>query len=275
MTKRLIINADDYGRTQGVSEGIRSAHLNGIVTSTTAMMNMPGIEAALEKAQRDCPKLGIGVHLVLTAGKPLLPPSTVSTLTGGGDHFPTATGFVDILPGLDTDQVRSEWEAQVQKFIRLTGKKPDHLDSHHHTSYFTTHLFENMLEMAIDLDCAIRPPLADGNSDLPMDLPSELSQQATDFLPQLLERFNPRAPENFYSNFYDETATMETIIQILGDLQDGTSEMMCHPGIADKELISGSIYNIQRENELNLLKDPSIRSLIFKQDVQLINYSRL
>ena len=77
--KRLIVNADDYGRTRGVSAGIREAHLHGIVTSTTAMMNFPGVQADLARACDDCPQLGLGVHLVLTAGRPLRPAENVPT----------------------------------------------------------------------------------------------------------------------------------------------------------------------------------------------------
>ena len=275
MSIQLIINADDYGRTPGVSAGIRSAHLQGIVTSTTAMMNMPGIETALEQTQKDCPNLGLGVHLVLTSGRPLLPTSRVPSLTGGLDHFPSANGFLDYLTDINPEQVRGEWDAQVQKFIHLTGKKPDHLDSHHHTSYFTPALFEIMLEIARELDCAIRPPLAEGGSDLPIDLPPELGQQAMDFLPPLLSRFNPRRPDNFFSSFYDKSATLDNLLGIISSLPAGTSEIMCHPGIADQELLSGSSYSLQRENELGLLIDPTVSTFIMEQDIHLINYSQL
>jgi len=275
MSIQLIVNADDYGRTPGVSEGIRSAHLQGIVTSTTAMMNMPGIEVELEKALIDCPNLGLGVHLVLTAGKPLISSSCVPSLTSETGHFPSATEFLDKLPDIDPDQVRFEWEIQIQKFIKLTGKKPDHLDSHHHTSYFTSSLFEIMLELARDLDCAIRPPLAEGNSDLPLDLPPELGKLAMGFLPALMEKFKPRRPENFFSSFYDQSVNLENLSRILTNLPHGSSEIMCHPGIADPELVSGSSYNVQREKELKVLKDQSIYALIQQLGIQLINYSQL
>lgn len=275
MPIRLIVNADDYGRTAGVSAGIRNAHLKGIVTSTTAMMNMTGIEEALEKAQRECPKLGLGVHLTLTAGKPLRPITEVPSLTGGSDHFPSATGFMEILSKVDPEQVRSEWDAQIQKFILLTGKKPDHLDSHHHTSYFSPELFEIMLTFARSLGCGIRPPLAEGNSELPMDLPPELGSQAMNFLPPLLRRFNPLCPENFYSSFYDESVNLENLIKILSNIPKGTSELMCHPGYADQELITGSAYNIQREKELAILTDPATYTCIHDRNIQLINYSEL
>jgi predicted glycoside hydrolase/deacetylase ChbG (UPF0249 family) len=77
--KRLIINADDFGLTPGVTRGILDAHLNGVVTSTSAMMNSPHIADSLAAAQ-DAPKLGMGVHLVLTWGKPMLTPGKSSHL---------------------------------------------------------------------------------------------------------------------------------------------------------------------------------------------------
>jgi predicted glycoside hydrolase/deacetylase ChbG (UPF0249 family) len=73
MTLRLIVNADDYGRTPGVSRGIREAHRRGIVTSTTCMMNMPAVVDDIALALEETPRLGLGVHLVLTSGRPLLP----------------------------------------------------------------------------------------------------------------------------------------------------------------------------------------------------------
>ena len=275
MATRLIVNADDYGRTEGVSTGIRSAHLNGIVTSTTAMMNIPGVEMGLEKAQRDCPQLGLGVHLVLTAGEPVLPATQVSTLTGGNDHFPSPVQFIQLMPGMDPDQVRAEWNAQIQKFIGLTGTKPDHLDSHHHTSYFSQPLFRVMLELASEFECAIRPPLAEGGSDLPFDLPAELGDQPTEYIPTLLKQFTPRLPENFFSSFYDKNATSENFLRIITNLPAGTSELMCHPGYSDPELVSVSSYNINREVELGVLIDPTIKKVIQDHAIQLITYAQL
>ena len=73
--KRLIINSDDYGRTPEVSRGIREAHLHGVVTSTTCMMNIPTTAADIQVALREAPLLGLGVHLVLTADRPIGPPA--------------------------------------------------------------------------------------------------------------------------------------------------------------------------------------------------------
>lgn len=273
--RQLIVNADDYGRTAGVSKGIRTAHLRGIVTSTTAMMNMPGIEVELEKVMKSCPSLGLGVHLVLTSGKPLLPDSKVRSLVDELGNFPSADAFLGKMAGVNIDQVHLEWTAQVEKFIKLTGRHPDHLDSHHHTSYFSPDLFRNMLELARDLECAIRPPLSEMGSGLPMDLPPELAIQPVDFIPSLLSEYNPRCPNNFYSSFYDQNATLENVITIITSLTPGTSELMCHPGLADEELIKGSIYNIQREAELKIITDPILLQILQDHQVQLIHFQDL
>ena len=74
--KRLIINADDYGRSPDISRGIRQAHLHGVVTSTTCMMNIPTTAADIAVAVRETPQLGLGVHLVLTMGRPVSAPET-------------------------------------------------------------------------------------------------------------------------------------------------------------------------------------------------------
>jgi len=69
--KKLIVNADDFGRSPGINRGILDAHLNGIVTSTTVMINYPDAAPGLEQALLKAPDLGIGLHLNLTSGRPV------------------------------------------------------------------------------------------------------------------------------------------------------------------------------------------------------------
>jgi hypothetical protein len=267
----LIVNADDYGRTPGVSRGIREAHLKGIVTSTTAMMNMPGIEAELRRAGEETPRLGLGVHLVLTAGAPLLPTARVASITGGSDRFPTLEEFNSRLQSIDADQAAAEWETQIRRFIQLTGKNPDHLDSHHHASYFSEALMEKMLILAKQFRCAIRP-INGGLENSLEAIPSAIRDSAKVYYPGLLGKYKPALPDRFIASFYDETATTERLLQILENLGEGTSELMCHPGYADKPLIEGSAYNRPRERELSILRSVPIREAIERRGIQLINY---
>jgi predicted glycoside hydrolase/deacetylase ChbG (UPF0249 family) len=86
MTRRLIVNADDYGRTPGVSQGILATHEEGIVTSTTVMINQPQIATHLREALA-CPKLGVGLHLVFTAGRPVLGAGAIPDLVRKDGQF--------------------------------------------------------------------------------------------------------------------------------------------------------------------------------------------
>jgi predicted glycoside hydrolase/deacetylase ChbG (UPF0249 family) len=275
MTRRLIVNADDYGRTRLVSAGIRSAHINGVVTSTTTMMNMPGVEEDLEASLRECPNMGIGVHLILTAGEPLTAKEKVLTLIDETGSFPSEKGFLDNLATINIDQVQLEWDKQIQKFVHLTGKAPDHLDSHHHASYFTAELFKLMLEFADTHQCCIRRPMVEGGQTLPMDLPSELGSQAVDFITALISRYSPRMPDSFCTSFFDQNATLEHLMEILGGVQEGTTELMCHPGFNDPELEKDSSYNKQRDREREILEDILLRTHLSDLEIELINFGDL
>jgi predicted glycoside hydrolase/deacetylase ChbG (UPF0249 family) len=272
--KYLVVNADDYGRTPGVSKGIREAHTNGIVTSTTVMMNMPGVEVELRRAQQETPKLGLGVHLVLTSGAPLLPPARVSSIVGGRNRFPTLQEFTDNLKAVDADQAIVEWDAQIQRFIKLAGRNPDHLDSHHHASYFSGALMEKMLILAEKYHCAIR--VINGGPENSFEtVPVEIRDSAKVYYPALFGKYKPNSPDRFIGAFYDETATTEQLLDILEKLEEGTSELMCHPGYADEILIEGSVYNRQRERELSILTSAPIRQAVERRGIQLINFGQL
>ena len=99
--KYLIVNADDFGASRGINRGIIEAHRNGIVTSTSLIVNTPfGEEAA--KLANEAPHLSVGLHVDL----PKAPDAT-------------------------TERLRQELRQQFARFVELMGRPPSHLDSHH------------------------------------------------------------------------------------------------------------------------------------------------
>jgi len=265
--KRLIINSDDYGRTPDISRGIRQAHLHGVVTSTTCMMNIPTTAADVAVAVKETPTLGMGVHLVLTMGKPIIPRESASSITDENANFFKYTPFMEHLSKINIDEVKTEWRAQIESFIKASGRKPTHLDSHHHSSYFSPELFHAMLELAKEYDCAIRFPFTQNVS-------SELAETHK-HVSELMKEFSPRRPDRFVVDFYDEGATQEVLMRILNNLSDGTSEIMCHPGYVDDAFASESVYNDQRERELKILTDPAIKEAIQANGIELITFAEL
>lgn len=278
--KKLIVNADDYGHGVLLSEGIRRAHLDGIVTSTTAMMNWPDAVSELPKALSQCPNLGLGVHLVLTSGKPLLPPGQVPTLVDENGNFRRPDPLMAHLADLNLDEVDAEWHSQVALFKQVTGRTPDHLDSHHHSSYASPALFERMLQLAHELNCPIRDPFADATAAHPSDYlwisdkPGGYAQ-----INVLFEKYRPRRPQLFWSNFYDDGATLANLIEfiqrIAADEAHETFELMCHPALTDEFLRQVSDYNDMRGVELNILTDPHPRALLQEYGIELVSFAIL
>jgi chitin disaccharide deacetylase len=272
MSARLIINSDDYGHTAGISRGIREAHLRGVVTSTSCMMNHPAVLGDMHLALKETPRLGLGVHLVLMAEKPLLPRERVKSITDDQGEFLKLDVFTARLHQIHMDEVKAEWRAQIETFIQTSGRKPTHLDSHHHCSYFSADLFRTMLELAREYDCAIRSPLT--YDDSIGHVPAE-SAALRDYVPSLLAEFNPRRPNALFVSFYDLGATRQELLRIIGLIDDGTYEVMCHPGYADAELLVTSSYNRKREGELQILTDPEIMDAIKTHGIALISFADL
>lgn len=278
MTRKLIINADDYGRTPGVSAGIRYAHVNGIVTSTSALMTRPGIAEDLELARRDCPELEIGVHLVSTSGPSLLPAQDIPSLTGGTPGFRGLVELTEDLASVVLEEAVAEWTAQIERFIALTGHTPGHLDAHHHFAYFRADLFEGMAGLAGRYGCPVRlqmPLPGYSIGGIPQDLLPDISA----YLPRLAARYGLRTPDYFYDGWYDDGATFSGLVDVLPALPEGSvTEMMCHPGYADSGLLDaedGSIYNRQRERELHILTNPALRSHLDAHGITLIHFQQL
>jgi chitin disaccharide deacetylase len=268
MEKKLIVNADDYGHLAGVSLGIGQAYLKGIVTSTSVMMNRPGAVNAIRIAQTECPGLGLGVHLVLTSGKPLLPPNRVSTLIDGEGFFHRPPALLEKSNEIEPAQVAAEWLSQLEAFKKAAGCSPDHLDSHHHISYANPALFELMLTLAAQEGAAIRVPYG-----------VEDTLFAENETVELLERFHPRHAQVFLGDFYDQDATLEKlkdyIEKIAEDPKHRTFELMCHPAVVDDELRQTSVYNDKRDEERILLQSEEIKLLLEKKHILLIRYSEL
>jgi len=275
MSIRLIVNSDDYGRTAAVSQGARNAHLFGIVTSTSCMMNMPTVTEDIRIAMQEAPRLGMGVHLVLTSGQPLLPAGQVPSLVSADGSFHKLDQFLARLDQIDPEQVIAEWRTQIEKFVATTGRAPTHLDSHHHSSYFTEPLFRGMLELAREYNAGIRLVIAQGDEDSMAGLPTEILTPIQEYAPRLLREFKPKTPDIFHASFYDAMATKEELLRLINGLQPGTAELMCHPGYADAILLAGSSYARQRESELAILTDPVIRQAIRTRRIELISFTQL
>ncbi len=273
MKRRLIVNADDYGRTPSVSRGICDAHLNGLVTTTTVMINLPG---ALEDVRRgiECaPTLAFGVHLNLTCGKPLTPPDRVPTLIDANGWFHGKHQMFSNPEILDLDEVKMECKAQIDRFLQ-TEVELDHLDSHHHFGIASSEIWFLITELAVEYDCGVRTPFPnDVREEELLELyPAGMIDFSRTQAKEQLETFAIPHPDYFYASFFGKNAVLDHLIELLNHLPKGVSEIMCHPGYSDESLEQTSGYNRIREQELAALTDQSALAAIDSSNIELHTY---
>jgi hopanoid biosynthesis associated protein HpnK len=131
--RRLVVNADDFGRSDSINEAVIRAHREGILTTASLMVNEPASEAAVRLA-RENPGLGVGLHLTLLCGHSALPHERIPGLVAENRQFarnPVAAGFRYFFQSDLRPQLRSEIRAQFDKF-RATGLPLDHVNGHLH-----------------------------------------------------------------------------------------------------------------------------------------------
>ncbi len=271
MPRYLIVNADDFGHTAGVTEGILRAHREGVVTSTTVVINKPAAAESIRMAQRDAPNLGLGLHLNLTSGKPVLPVERIPDLVQADGSFHRPPSLMPQLATIDTSQVEQELRAQVDRFVRQAGVAPDHLDSHHNATYVSPRIVSLMLQLALELGVPVRNSFPT-TEYIEEDPSAGLTPQDVSEITDLAAASQVRMPDHFFYHFYDEQATLGDLLNLLIDVPEGISELMCHPAVVDEALRASSVYVDRRGDELAVLTHPSVRELIAAEGIELISF---
>lgn len=247
--RRLIVNADDFGLSRGVNSGIVKAHRDGIVRSATVMVNQPAAVEAFALA-RDHPGLGVGIHFVLTGGRPVA--DRVESLTGPDGSF---LRLPELTERAEPEHIRRELQAQLDRFL-TSGLRPTHFDSHHHVCGLLPAAGEVLLDLAAALGVPIRP------------LGPEQSEAA-------MAR-GVATPDLFDYGFYGpEAVTVAALLERLAALRPGTTELMTHPAFIDDGLRQRSTYVEPRALELATLTDARILALVREAGIELISYREL
>jgi hopanoid biosynthesis associated protein HpnK len=288
--RNLIVNADDLGWTQGVNRGIAEAHRNGIVTSTSLLANGRAFEEGVQSALQS-PRLGVGVHLNLSDGKPLSPARQVKSLLDENGDFsggPETLLFRLAAKSLDAREVELEWNAQIEK-VRAAGVRPTHLDGHKHVQMLPG-LFAVALRLAkkhgieavrVSHEASsLRAALNSGGEPAGLMLKQGVQARGLKLLARdarkMAERAGIAAADYFCGIAQTGVLTKKGIQQMLASLPEGTTELMCHPGYADAELEkSATRLQKSRQTELEILTDKEIRKSIAVLGIRLINYGEI
>ncbi|GAA0410366.1 carbohydrate deacetylase [Paenibacillus motobuensis] len=248
MNRQVIINADDFGLSPGVNRGIIEAFKAGGITSTSLIVNMPGFDDAVQLA-RSYPDLSVGLHFNLTYGRPVSDPASVPSLVKEDGAFHSEA----IERIWDSRDVSRELKAQWDRLVK-TGLRPTHLDSHHLLHQHHPTIYKVMAQKAYNEGISLRRlQISHSLSDAPV----------------------PRMTDYILLDSYAGDEGRKRLRQHLLSLQEGVTEIVCHPGYVDDVLLQYSRWLEIREQELALFANQEVANTLAAIGVSPINYRAL
>ena len=271
---RLVINADDFGISPAVNAGILEAHAAGTVSSTSMMVHCPGWDDA-GRTIRSAPGLGVGLHLNLLVGAPII--AGVTSVDRRTGRFLSLSALVRrALAGrLDAGEIEAECEAQVAAVERL-GVRFTHIDSHRHTHALPV-VRRAVARVAARRGVPLRRPV-ESHRRFPNDVISQIHRGVIAWSWRVTSLGAPetRAPDYFIGVSMQGGERFEAqLAHVLDRLPAGSVELMVHPGRVDAALSAVDGYTWQRERELAALTSPAVRDRLRRGDIALVRFSEL
>lgn len=270
--RRLVINADDFGRSHSVNLAVAQAYDEGVLTTASLMVNEEGFEEAVALA-RQRPRLGVGLHLTLLCGRSALPPEEIPGLVDAQQRFssnPVTVGFRYFFNRKLVPQLRAEIEAQFKTF-RATGLPLDHVNGHLHLHLHPV-VFRLLKEQARAWGITrlrltwepfwLNARLARGRWLYRVShalIHRWLSAQARGELRRLQIRHTQRVFGLLQDSHVDE----DYVLGLLPHLPPGDSELYSHPSLD------------QFRHEFDALISPRVKTRVQSLGIQLIRYQDL
>lgn len=243
----LIVNADDANLTAGVNRAILEAHEEGIVTSTTFLINLP-VETKTVKSFLKAGRLGTGLHLNVSLGSPVTKQREIPSLVSE-TGFRKRDSLLTRLP--KASEVLLEYRGQIRLFRKCFGRMPTHLDTHHQLHdhpFFLRVLIAAAREFRLPVrrsslwnSSRIRPPVA----------------CAARLLGDL-------RPEKYWRK--------KTLADALKKIPSGVTEIMCHPGLLDQDLRAVTSFTTGRFKEYQVFRSGALRKRVESQGIRLTHY---
>ena len=278
--KRLIVNADDFGRHELINRAVEVAFNKGCLKSTTLMAGGAAFEDAVKIAKKN-PGLGVGIHFTLANGNPILPPEEIPSLVTaqGAFHADYVTFLKKYLSGkISLAEVRSELAAQLTKILRASLTLT-HFDSHQHL-----HHVPGIIQIALELAAAENisamrvadASLLDGALKNFGQVVGRLGLSSlAKFAGYQAHKKNIATPEHFAGIVAGESVSENFMLKLIENLRGGTTEVMLHPGTDNKILRDFCQWEHDFETELAAVTSPKVLSALADKNISAINFGGL
>lgn len=270
-----------------MNEAVERAHREGVLTAASLMVGAPAAAAAVARA-RTMPALGVGLHLVLVEGRPVLPPKAVPDLVDSQGRFRSnmALAGVNFLRPRVRRQLTAEITAQFEAFA-ATGLALDHVNAHKH---FHLHPVVASLLLAIGPRFGMRavrapvepwdvirlatddpPPAMPGDEGPGDSMATRLAVFYARRLARRLRRAGLRVPGAVFGLRWTGHLAAERLIRLISRLPPGLVEIYAHPSMRDD--FPGHVPGAAHTAELGALIDPQIRAAIAASGARLTTFA--
>jgi len=270
--RRLVVNADDFGRSSAVNAAVIRAHREGILTTASLMVNEPAAREAAALALEN-PGLGIGLHLTLLCGHSALPREKIPGLVNARQEFgahSVRAGWRFFFRRDLLGQLRSEIHAQFAAF-RATGLPLDHVNGHLHLHLHPT-IFGILMTDAHALGFErlrltfdpfwLNLRLASGRIAYRLTHALIFHLLALRARP-ILRRRGFRHTRAVFGLLQNARVDEAYVSRLLPRLPPGDSELYSHPALGESS------------NELEALISPRVRRQVEQLGIKLIRYQDL
>ncbi len=256
--KKLIVNADDFGWSEGINKGIIDCHKNGIVTSTSLLATGQAYDHAVYLAKAN-PTLSVGVHLNFYRGTPLLETSDV--LYGS---IPKLVAYL-MIGKVKTSQIEAEFRAQIDKII-LSGIRPTHLDSEKHVHLLSPKVYKIVKKLSSEYGIkqvrVVKEPLLGSWKSFVLGLNSS---------------YNTEVGSCGVAYSPTSYVGLERVLRQASRSEQAEVELITHPGYLDEEFwqLQATIPNkltYAREEEAKILQSERARKLVSKYNFELTSF---
>jgi hopanoid biosynthesis associated protein HpnK len=270
--RRLIVNADDFGRSHSINQAVIRAHREGILTTASLMVNEPGLEEAVALAKQN-PKLGVGLHLTLLCGHAALPPEKIPGLVNPRGEFPNnpvSAGFRYFFNRSLHEQLRAEIHAQFARF-HATCLPLDHVDGHLHLHLHPVVFGILMADteklgiqrMRFTRDCLARSRRMARGRWFYRVSHAAIHQWLSSRAREPLRQRGIRHAQITFGLLQDSHVDEDYILKLLPELPPGDSELYSHPSLDEFK------------HEFDALISPRVKEQINKLGIELIRYQDL
>lgn len=278
--KKLIVTADDIGLHPGMTQGALAACDAGIVTAVSVAAVGRAFPEAVERLrERQTAGPDVGIHLTLVGERPLSPPESIPSLVGRDGAF--VRGYPALarrwlLGRLAPAEIEAELRAQIERLL-AAGLQVVHANAHQHL-HVLPQIFEIVLRLAEEhgirwVRIPAEPALGRRWTPRAVQL-AGLNHLGRRARRRLLERERLRAPQRTLGLLDAGQLTVERLRRILPFAGD-VAELVCHPGIGDRELAAAYGWRYRWEEETAALCDPRVPGMLREAGIELTSFSAL